>query len=214
MERNKYFDLLRKIIKDGHNEKGSKADLIALYNESLSFSRDELIELFLQYKLPMEKLTAELELYLRGEEETNKYPEWWGYIGSKFKNSYPQYFCILPKLIDKINSGKQSKNYVLYLGSTLIETNQLPCVSLMQFQIYAPRDHEDKRLYMTVYQRSADANLGLPADLYQAYLISEKIKIPLENLTFFYGNVHIYWNNLFETENMLDGDVYRFTLNV
>lgn len=205
---NKYFDLLHKIIRHGHTEIGSKADLIALYNESLSMDEQEIINLFSQYKIPKEKLEMELELYLRGEKEVSKYPEWWGYIGVKFKNSYPQYFYMLPRLIDKINSGKQSKNYVLYLGATLKETNQQPCLSLIQFQIY------EKSLFITVYQRSADANLGLPADLYQVYLISKKINIPLANITFFYGNVHIYWNNLFETENMLDGDVYRFTLNV
>jgi len=208
MKTNKYFDLLKKIIEFGHTENGKKADLIALYNESLSFSEEELVELFLQYKLPMQKLEEELELFLQGEVNVVKYPEWWGYIGDKFKNSYPQYFKKLPGLIEKINSLKQSKNYVLFLGSTLAETNQQPCLSVMQFQIYA------EKLYITVYQRSADANLGLPADLYQVFLISKKINIPLENITFFYGNVHIYWNNLFETENMLDGDVYRFTLNV
>jgi thymidylate synthase len=208
METNKYFDLLQKIIIEGHTEIGKKADLIALYNQTLSMSKNEIEDLFLSYKIPKEKLEAELELYLRGEEEVSKYPEWWGYIGKKFKNSYPQYFYMLPRLLDKINTGKQSKNYVLFLGTTLADTNQLPCLSLMQFQIH------DNKLYITVYQRSADANLGLPADLYQVYLISKKINIPLDNITFFYGNVHIYWNNLFETENMLDGDVYRFTLNV
>lgn len=208
MVTNKYFDLLHKIMDEGHTEKGSKADLIALYNQQLSMSRDEIIDLFLQYKIPMDKLELELELYLQGEEETSKYPEWWGYIGTKFKSSYPQYFYMLPRLIEKINSGKQSKNYILHLGSTLESTNQKTCISLIQFQI------KDAKLFITVYQRSADANLGLPADLYQVFLIAEKINIPLENITFFYGNVHIYWNNLFETENMLDGDLYRFTLNV
>lgn len=209
METNKYFDLLRKIMAEGHTEIGKKADLIALYNQQLSMSREEIESLFLVYKVPKEKLAQELKLYLQGQEETSKYPEWWGYIGSKFKNSYPQYFYMLNRLIVKINdSGRQSKNYILFLGSTLVDTNQLPCISLMQFQL------KEKQLYITVYQRSADANLGLPADLYQVFLISQKIKFPLANITFFYGNVHIYWNNLFETENMLDGDLYRFTLNV
>lgn len=208
MNTNRYFDLLRKIMNEGHIEKGKKADLIALYNQKLTMTENEIVDLFMFYKISKEKLESELELYLKGEEEVSKYPEWWRYIDSKFINSYPQYFYMLPRLIDKINSGRQSKNYILYLGSTLSDTNQLPCVSLMQFQLY------ENKLYITVFQRSADANLGLPADLYQVYLISKKINFPLANITFFYGNVHIYWNNLFETENMLDGDLYRFTLNV
>ena len=65
----------------------------------------------------------------------------------------------LPPLIAKINREKRnSKNYVLFLGSTDAETNQAPCLSLVQFQI------ENGELVVSAYQRSSDANLGLPAE--------------------------------------------------
>ena len=39
----------------------------------------------------------------------------------------------------KINREKRSsKNYVLFLGETGAETNQAPCLSLVQFQIDLP----------------------------------------------------------------------------
>jgi thymidylate synthase len=97
---------------------------------------------------------------------------------------------------------------VLFIGETGTETNQLPCLSLMQFQI------SNNKLYITVYQRSADSNLGLPSDIYQVYLISKLINMPLANITFFIGNAHIYENNIEKTEKLLLGDKVKFDLNV
>ena len=103
---------------------------------------------------------------------------WWDYCGSILVNSYPTYFEKLPPLIGKINREKRSsKNYVLFLGSTGTESNQAPCLSLVQFQI------EQGELVLTAYQRSSDANLGLPADIYHLYLISRQIELPLKSIT-------------------------------
>lgn len=60
---------------------------------------------------------------------------------------------------DELNS----KNYVLFLGSTDAESNQAPCLSLVQFQI------DEGELVVSAYQRSSDANLGLPSDIYHLY---------------------------------------------
>lgn len=61
---------------------------------------------------------------------------WWDYCGHTLVNSYPTYFEKLPPLITRINREKRnSKNYVLFLGETGVESNQAPCLSLVQFQI-------------------------------------------------------------------------------
>ena len=65
----------------------------------------------------------------QGERQVEKYREaginWWDYCGSILVNSYPTYFEKLPPLIDKINREKRnSKNYVLFLGETGVESNQ------------------------------------------------------------------------------------------
>jgi len=79
---------------------------------------------------------------------------------------------------------------------------------LIQFQI------SEGMLYTTVYQRSADSNLGLPSDIYQIFLISNMINIPLANITFFIGNAHIYENNIDNTYELLKGNYPKFELNV
>ena len=90
-----------------------------------------------------------------------------------------------------------------------MESNQAPCLSLVQFQI------EQGELVMTAYQRSSDANLGLPADIYHLYLISRQIELPLKSITLNLGNVHIYENNIDKTEQLLAGNEnVKFELNV
>ena len=97
----------------------------------------------------------------------------------------------------------------MFLGSTGTESNQAPCLSLVRFQI------EQGELVMTAYQRSSDANLGLPADIYHLYLISRQIELPLKSITLNLGNVHIYENNIDKTEQLLAGNEnVKFELNV
>lgn len=93
--------------------------------------------------------------------------------------------------------------------NTTNESNQAPCLSLVQFQI------EQGELVMTAYQRSSDANLGLPTDIYHLYLISRQIELPLKSITLNLGNVHIYENNIDKTEQLLAGNEnVKFELNV
>lgn len=79
---------------------------------------------------------------------------------------------------------------MLHLGATGVESNQAPCLSLVQFQI------DENELVISAYQRSSDANLGLPADIYHLYLMSRQIELPLKSITLNLGNVHIYENNI------------------
>ena len=68
---------------------------------------------------------------------------------------------------------------------------------------------------MSAYQRSSDANLGLPADIYHLYLMARQIDVPLKSITLFLGNVHIYENNIEKTTLLLDGnEEVKFELNV
>lgn len=135
---------------------------------------------------------------------------WWDYCGSTLVNSYPTYLEKLPPLIERINRERRnSKNYVLFLGSTDAESNQAPCLSLVQFQI------DGGGLVLSAYQRSSDANLGLPADLYHLYLMARQIDLPLKSITLNLGNVHIYRNNLERTRSLLNGEEGAcFELNV
>lgn len=210
---NKYHHILNKVLTTGKSQTNKKGIIRYLLNEQLSLSPADLLEIFEGHSIARKKLRSELQLFMQGERNVEKYRDvginWWDYCGSILVNSYPTYFEKLPPLIERINREKRnSKNYVLFLGSTNAESNQAPCLSLVQFQI------EEGELVVTAYQRSSDANLGLPADIYHLYLMARQIDLPLKSITLFLGNVHIYQNNIGKTELLLGGDDnVKFDLN-
>lgn len=213
MRINKYHRILEKILSKGKIQNNKKGKISYLLNEKIQLNGADLLEIFEGHGLAKKKLKDELDLFMSGaratEDYRNKGISWWDYCGPILINSYPTYFEQLPELIKKINSEKRnSKNYVLFLGKNDTESNQQPCLSLIQFQI------DKDKLIVTAYQRSSDASLGLPADLYHLYLISRQINLPLKSITLFIGNVHIYENNLEETGKLLNGDIAKFNLNV
>lgn len=210
---NKYHETLNKIIAKGKRQENKKGSITFLQNEVLRLKPIDLLELFESHAVAKKKLKDELSLFMAGERSTEAYREigvsWWDYCGPILVNSYPTYFEKLPKLIEKINKEKRSsKNYVLFLGSNDTESNQQPCLSLIQFQI------DNGKLILSAYQRSSDGNLGLPSDIYHLYLISKKINLKLKSITLFLANVHIYDNNLELTKELLQGNMVKFNLNV
>ena len=210
---NKYHKILEKVLNKGKVQENKKGNITYLIAEKLTLKPVDLLEIFEGHGIARNKLKTELELFQNGERLTEKYREagitWWDYCGPILVNSYPTYFEQLPELIKKINKEKRnSKNYVLFLGKNDTESNQQPCLSLIQFQI------DDDKLVLSAYQRSSDANLGLPADLYHLYLISRQINLSLKSITIFLGNVHIYDNNIEGTKELLNGNTVRFSLNV
>ncbi|MCE2616117.1 thymidylate synthase [Phocaeicola oris] len=211
---NKYYQILGNVLDKGKKQHNKKGDIRYLLNERLSLTPADLLDIFESHGIARKKLRNELELFMQGERNIERYREvginWWDYCGSVLVNSYPTYFEKLPPLIEKINREKRnSKNYVLFLGETGAESNQAPCLSLVQFQI------DDGELVLSAYQRSSDANLGLPADIYHLYLMTRQIDLPLKSITLNLGNVHIYENNVERTKQLLAGDEsVKFELNV
>lgn len=210
---NKYYQILGKVLEKGKTQTNKKGNIRYLLNEQLSLTPADLLDIFESHGIARKKLKNELQLFMQGERNVERYRDvginWWDYCGSVLVNSYPTYFEKLPPLIAKINREKRnSKNYVLFLGETGAESNQAPCLSLVQFQI------DNGELVLSAYQRSSDANLGLPADIYHLYLMARQIELPLKSITLNLGNVHIYENNIERTRQLLDGDEnVRFDLN-
>lgn len=210
---NKYYQILGKILASGKKQENKKGSIKYLLNEQLSLTPADLLDIFESHGIARKKLKSELQLFMQGERQVEKYRDvginWWDYCGSVLVNSYPTYFEKLPPLIAKVNREKRnSKNYVLFLGETNAESNQAPCLSLVQFQI------DEGELVVSAYQRSSDANLGLPSDIYHLYLMARQIDLPLKSITLNLGNVHIYENNLDRTQQLLNGEDVKFELNV
>jgi len=211
---NKYYSMLSTIMSEGKQQTNKKGSIKYLSNQVLHLTPADLLDIFETHGIARKKLRTELQMFEAGITSTEQYRAegitWWDYCGDTLHNSYPTYFRKLPALVEKIKTEKKSsKNYVLFLGSTDAETNQAPCLSLVQFQI------ENGELVVSAYQRSSDANLGLPADIYHLYLMARQIDLPLKSITLNLANVHIYENNIDHTRQLLDGNEnVRFELNV
>lgn len=211
---NKYYQMLEKVLNSDKTQQNKKGGIRYLLNERITLTPVDLLDIFESHGIARKKLRNELSLFMEGERNVEKYREagikWWDYCGSILVNSYPTYFQKLPPLIEKINRERRnSKNYVLFLGETGVESNQMPCLSLIQFQI------DEGELVLSAYQRSSDANLGLPSDIYHFYLISRQIEMPLKSITINFGNLHIYLSNEENTRRLLAGEEdVRFELNV
>lgn len=206
--------MLEKVLNSDKTQQNKKGGIRYLLNEHITLTPADLLDIFESHGIARKKLRNELSLFMEGERNVEKYREaginWWDYCGSILVNSYPTYFEKLPPLIAKINREKRnSKNYVLFLGETGVESNQMPCLSIVQSQI------DDGELVVSAYQRSSDANLGLPADIYHLYLISRQIDVPLKSITVNFGNLHIYESNEANTRRLLAGEEnVKFELNV
>ena len=211
---NKYYQTLDKILQTGKTQTNKKGCIKYLLNERLMLTPADLLDIFESHGIARKKLKEELKLFMQGIRDVERYEEagitWWDYCGHTLVNSYPTYFEKLPPLIAKINQEKRnSKNYVLFLGETGVESNQAPCLSLVQFQI------DEGELVLSAYQRSSDANLGLPADIYHLYLMARQVELPLKSITLNLGNVHIYENDIDRTLELLSGvENIKFELNV
>lgn len=211
---NKHYQTLDKILQTGKTQTNKKGCIKYLLNERLMLTPADLLDIFESHGIARKKLKEELKLFMQGIRDVERYKEagitWWDYCGHTLVNSYPTYFEKLPPLIAKINREKRnSKNYVLFLGETGVESNQAPCLSLVQFQI------DEGELVLSAYQRSSDANLGLPADIYHLYLMARQVELPLKSITLNLGNVHIYENNIDLTLELLSGvENIKFDLNV
>lgn len=206
--------MLGRILSEGKAQENRKGRIRYLLNENLVLTPGDLLDIFEGHGIARKKLKDELRLFMQGERDVEKYREagipWWDYCGHTLVNSYPTYMEKLPGLVARINAEKgSSKNYVLHLGATGVETNQALCLSLVQFQV------DGGGLVVSAYQRSSDASLGLPADIYHLYLISRQKELPLKSITLYLGNVHIYENNLQRTRDLLaGGEGIKFELNV
>ena len=214
MAANKYYGILSQILEQGRTQTNKKGGIKYLTNQVLPLTPADLLDIFETHGIARRKLRTELQMFEAGITATEQYRAegitWWDYCGDQLVNSYPTYFRKFPALVEKIKKEmRESKNYVLFLGETGAETNQQPCLSLVQFQI------EEGSLIVSAYQRSSDASLGLPSDIYHLYLMAREIDLPLKSITLFLGNVHIYETNLLNTFRLLQGDKdVKFVLNV
>ena len=90
---NKYYQILGRVLASRKTQENRKGNIRYLLNERLTLTPADLLDIFEGHPIARKKLKSELQLFMQGERNVEKYREaginWWDYCGSILVNSYP-----------------------------------------------------------------------------------------------------------------------------
>jgi thymidylate synthase len=140
-----------------------------------------------------------------GREEGDLGPVY-GYLWRSFNGHYPQRDGVdqIARLIENINQNPNSRRLIVtgWHPSQAEMVDLPPCHTLFQFKV-----ENEKILHCQLYQRSADAFLGVPFNISSYALLTHMIAhvCDLEVGEFVYtlGDYHIYKNHLEQVKEVL-----------
>jgi len=231
-----YHDLLKSILANGtEHQDRTGVGTISHFGFQTRFDLREGFPIVTTKKIPFRWVAEELFWFLSGDtNEANLrakgvdiWAEWadeehtrrfnreagdlgpvYGYLWRSFGGDYPERNGVdqIARLITEIEGNANSRRLIV-TGWDPRQADQVdlpPCHTLFQFKV----DHG--RLHCQLYQRSADAFLGVPFNISSYALLMHMIAhvSELEPGEFVYtlGDYHIYQNHLAQVEELLARD--------
>ena len=211
-----YKKLISLILSEGfcNDSRNSMQLIIPHYSFTLDFAKDS-PELKLR-KMNYKGVIGEFKTLISEEPLTNvsqfvangcNYWKSWagpnGEINLDYANMLkPQ----LPKIIEQIKTNPNSRRHVISLWNhENLDNLSLPCCWYgLTFSVIF------NTLHLTWIQRSVDVMVGLPSDIYLAYLFMEYIaketNLKIGSCMFSLSNVHIYYDHIPGAEEILYRD--------
>jgi thymidylate synthase len=130
----------------------------------------------------------------------------YGYLWRSFGGNYPARDGIdqIARLIETIKSNPNSRRLIVTgWDPRQCELVDLPpCHTLFQFKV-----EEERTLHCQLYQRSADAFLGVPFNISSyallTHLIAHVCELEVGEFIYTLGDYHIYQNHLEQVEELL-----------
>lgn len=140
-----------------------------------------------------------------GREEGDLGPVY-GYLWRSFGGDYPQMngFDQVKSLIEEIEKNPNSRRLIIsgWNPETATKVDLPPCHTLFQFKI-----ENEKTLHCQLYQRSADAFLGVPFNISSyallTHLVAHACDLQVGDFVHTFGDLHIYSNHLKQVEELL-----------
>jgi thymidylate synthase len=140
-----------------------------------------------------------------GREEGDLGPVY-GYLWRSFDGDYPEMngFDQIKDLIEQIEKNPNSRRLIVsgWNPETAVKVDLPPCHTLFQFKV-----ENEKTLHCQLYQRSADAFLGVPFNISSYALLTQMIAhvcgLQVGEFIHTFGDLHIYLNHLEQVEELL-----------
>ena len=140
-----------------------------------------------------------------GREEFDLGPVY-GFLWRSFGGDYPEMNGVdqIERLIREIETNPNSRRLIVtgWNPATCDEVALPPCHTLFQFKI-----ENEKVLHCQLYQRSADAFLGVPFNISSyallTHLIAHVCDLEVGEFVHTFGDLHIYSNHLEQVEELL-----------
>jgi thymidylate synthase len=233
LEMKQYHDLLKSILANGtehHDRTG--VGTISHFGFQTRFDLRQGFPIVTTKKIPFRWIAEELFWFLSGDtNEANLrargvdiWAEWadaehtgrfnrepgdlgpvYGYLWRSFGGDYPERNGVdqIARLITEIERNANSRRLIV-TGWDPRQADQVdlpPCHTLFQFKV----DHG--RLHCQLYQRSADAFLGVPFNISSyallMHMIAHVCELQVGEFVYTLGDYHIYQNHLEQVEELL-----------
>src|SRR5882724_11034595 len=229
-----YHDLLKSILANGNEHQDrTGVGTISHFGHQTRFDLRDGFPIVTTKKIPIRWIAEELFWFLSGDtNEANLHArgvdiwaEWadeehtrrfsrdagdlgpvYGYLWRSFGGNYPERNGVdqIANLIAEIQRNPNSRRLIV-TGWDPRQADQVdlpPCHTLFQFKV------EDGRvLHCQLYQRSADAFLGVPFNISSYALLTHMIahvcELEVGEFVYTLGDYHIYQNHLEQVEELL-----------
>jgi thymidylate synthase len=232
-----YHDLLRHILDKGsRHEDRTGIGTISTFGYQTRFDLREGFPIVTTKRVPFRWVAEELFWFLSGSTDeadlqargVDIWQEWatdeqtarfgrqtgdlgpvYGYLWRSFGGDYPEMNGIdqIARLIREIETNPNSRRLIVtgWNPETCDEVALPPCHTLFQFKI-----ENGRTLHCQLYQRSADAFLGVPFNISSyallTHLVAHACDLEAGDFIHTFGDLHIYSNHLDQVNELLDRD--------
>jgi len=230
-----YHDLLQHILEHGvHHEDRTGVGTISVFGYQTRFDLRNGFPIVTTKKIPFRWVAEELFWFLSGDTDEKNlrargvdiWAEWadeahtsrfgrpegdlgpvYGYLWRSFGGEYPvrNGFDQIKRLVDEISSNPNSRRLIVsgWNPPTADQVDLPPCHTLFQFKV-----ESGKTLHCQLYQRSADAFLGVPFNISSYALLTHMLAkvsgLEVGEFIHTFGDLHIYSNHLDQVREQLN----------